>query len=208
MMARRRGSGLTDRGWGMVKTRVLVGLSLVAAVVAAPGPAAAQLWPNGSGPSLDMLRTSIEQYQRLEPPPVDANRVAALPIAPSGASRVDVGIPVLALPAEPTARPRTATTARRPVRRTAVRRDGTRSARVSAPRVSDGDRLERDLAARERRLEELQRQIEADRARLEQRRGGGLSAFNPIPPAAAATLPPTLAPAEPPRLPPPTATLR
>ena len=185
----------------VVMTRVLTGLTLpltlMAAIAVAPGPALAQLWPNGSGPSLDLLRNTIDQYQRLGPPPVDAERVASLPPLPAYDSRVDVGTPVLALPVEPQARTRGPTTTRRGVRRASTRRDG--SARTV--RRSDESSLERDIAAQERRLEDLQRRLDAERSRLETtRRGGGLSSFNPIPPAAAATLPPSA--------PPPTATLR
>ncbi len=186
-------------------TRLRVGL-VVAAMLAA-GPAAAQFWPNGSGPGQDLLRNTMEQYQRLAPPPVEAEQFAALP-APSS---VEVGTPVLALPDEPVrsgvvrgglsaprrdAR-RTIRTTGRTTGRTEGRREATRRPRsVDTARGTDGSRLERDIAARERRIEELQRQIEADRARLAPR-GGGLSSLNPIPPAAAATLPP-----------PPTATMR
>ena len=183
----------------MVTTRVLAGLVL--ATVVAAGPAAAQLWPNGGGPSGDVLRNSIEQYQRLAPPPVDAERVASLPDMPPVTSRVDVGTPVLALPDQPAPRVRTVTaTTRQAARRTSVRRASVRRGpRGSDLRGTDDSRLERDLAARERRLQELQRQIDSDRARLEQRRGG-ISSLNPIPPAGATTLPPSA--------PPPTATLR
>ncbi|WP_376098046.1 hypothetical protein ACE7GA_07890 [Roseomonas sp. CCTCC AB2023176] len=184
--------------------RVLSGLSVVAVLAGLTGPAAAQLWPNGGGPSTDVLRNSIDQFQRLAPPPIEAERVATLALPPVE-SRVDVGVPVLALPDTAPARPAVRTERR--AERRATQRRTTRVAEAAprrSVRATDDGRLERELETLQRRVDDLQRQLDTERARQAPapQRSSGLPSFNPISPAAAATLPPVGVP------PAPTATLR
>ena len=62
-------------------------------------PAAAQSWPGDSGPNGDMLGLTMRQYERLAPPPVEAERraervvpgMSAMDLAPRGS--VEVGSP-------------------------------------------------------------------------------------------------------------------
>ncbi|WP_426956171.1 hypothetical protein [Muricoccus radiodurans] len=185
-------------GWRAGLGRIVPGL-LVAGALLLPAGAGAQSWPNDAGPSLDVLRGSIQQWDRLAPPPVDAERQAAIipaVVDPPITTTVDVGRPIVApLPRAPQPQVRTGRSVRQTVRRT---RRGTTTYRASA-RGTSADALERSVNERERRLERMQQDLEADRQRLQNLRGGGPGASLAPPaggggfvigPAAAATVTP------------------
>jgi hypothetical protein len=123
-------------------------------------PAQAQSWPGDSGPSGDLLRGALQQFERLDRPPVEMTgrlRPDLLSDLPEGS--VDVGQPSITPPAA----------SARPARRSFTPRE---TRRRSSPAVvpvarrseeSRIDRLERELAERGREIERLQRQIELQR---------------------------------------------
>ncbi|TPG49224.1 hypothetical protein EAH89_21950 [Roseomonas nepalensis] len=131
---------------------LLLGLSL---------PAAAQGWPAESGPGGDSLRSSLRQFERLDPPPIEATgrRERAVPdlppmaLVPSGT--VEVGMPVVSGAALPRA---DAPPARRAARRHPTGRRPLAMPVAQAPRSRERA-LVRELAAHDHRIRELERQI-------------------------------------------------
>jgi hypothetical protein len=146
----------------------LLGIGLLGTGLLLPPPARAQMWPNDSGPNGDALGSAVTQFSRLASPPIEAERV--IPQAPVAQMPMegygDAGMPVVATP--PAVVPRSP-------RRRVVRRDGRRNNYDSAPATrrarSTESELEQSLAERERRLDQLQRQVEGDRQRLQALRG-------------------------------------
>jgi hypothetical protein len=167
-------------------------------------PAAAQGWPGESGPTGDQLGMTIRQFERLRPPPVETGMgeraVPDLTTSDLPIGSVDVGLPMIGAPPPVVNR----TSARRVARRDARRRS---QGNVTAVRSSEGpsyaetrsqeesriDRLERELAARGRQIEQLQQQIDQERQQAsEPRSAAARPAGSPfsINPAAAATVTP------------------
>jgi hypothetical protein len=163
-------------------------------------PAAAQGWPGESGPTGDQLGMTIRQFERLRPPPVETGMgeraVPDLTTSDLPIGSVDVGLPMIGAPPPVVNR----TSARRDARRrsqgnvTAVRSsEGPSYAETRSQEESRIDRLERELAARGRQIEQLQQQIDQERQRAsEPRSAAARPAGSPfsINPAAAATVTP------------------
>ena len=151
----------------MLKARIREGLLGLGLLGFAAMPAAAQTWPSDSGPTGDLLGATVRQFERLSPPPVEevdrAERpVPGMPLSDVPGGSVDVGLPaVVSTPLRPTE-----AGSRRSVRQGAQRRPVRASARrsVSATR-RPGSReaeLSRELAERDREIQELRRRL-ADR---------------------------------------------
>ena len=129
-------------------------------------PAGAQSWPAESGPGSDALRFGLRQFERLDPPPIEAAGRAerAVPDLPRAAmvpnGSVEVGMPVLPEPAQAS---QGAPVPRRPARRqVAARRSPLAATPVSRSREGE---LIRQRAAQDRRIRELERQVRARRSR-------------------------------------------
>lgn len=176
----------------MVLGSAFVGLWL--AVLSAP--VLAQSWPSESGPNGDVLGFTLRQFDRMDPPPVEAGPraervVPNMPRAdllPSGT--IDVGMPVITRSALPDrGRSRGGRSVRAPgLRRQDMRRSEPGMTHVARRPRGRGQNLARELADRDRQIWELRRQIEDDRRGAQQSSGIG-SAFSGISPAAAAVPP-------------------
>ena len=124
-------------------------------------PAAAQGWPAKSGPGGDTLRSSLRQFERLDPPPIEATGrperavpdLSPMTMVPSGS--VEVGMPVVSRPALPGA---DTPPARRSARPHPTGRRSLAMPVAHAPRGRE-KALVRELAARDRRIRELERQV-------------------------------------------------
>jgi len=144
--------------------RRIAALALPALLLAGllPDPARAQMWPNEVGPRRDMQELALRPLQRLQPPPSPAP-AAFLP-PPSEVP------PVAPLPAWTQAPPTRAAPRRiaratppRPAVQGPAQAQG-QPATLTASGIGD---LEQRLAGREKQLEEMRRQIEADRRSLQ-----------------------------------------
>lgn len=169
-------------GWGLIGF-CLLGRSL---------PAAAQSWPGESGPTGDALGLTLRQFDRMDPPPIEATGraervVPNMPrMAPLPNGSVDVGLPVITSRAPAY---RGSSRVSRPLRRQEARRRA--PAVLPTTRASHGreKELSRELAGRDRQIRELQRQIEDSRRGAQESRGAD-STLVGISPAAAATVTP------------------
>ncbi|MBI0537167.1 hypothetical protein D9599_16465 [Roseomonas sp. KE2513] len=187
-------------GKGLRVTRCcLLGAGLLGLCLMATGrPAGAQSWPSDAGPRGDMLGLTLRQFERLDPPPIEAvsraervvPNLSPADLMPSGS--VDVGLPVLgrslAAPGSDRAY-RPAPAVRRPILRRQARR-GTPGARPVVRAAGEREKeLSRELADRDRQIQTLQREIEDSRRREQEPRALGSSLFG-VNPAAAATVTP------------------
>lgn len=138
----------------------LLGLGLLGL---AAMPAAAQTWPSDSGLTGDYLGSTVRQFERLSPPPVESVQraerpVPGMPLTDVPVGMVDVGFPVAATPLRaPEAG------SRRAMRRGAQHRTVRASARGSASTTRrSGSReaeLTRELAERDREIQELRQRL-------------------------------------------------
>ncbi|WP_043833130.1 hypothetical protein [Muricoccus aerilatus] len=177
----------------------LLGTGLLGLCLVAMGrPAGAQSWPSDAGPRGDMLGLTLRQFERLDPPPIEAvsraervvPNLSPADLMPSGS--VDVGLPVvgrpLAAPGSGRAH-RPALAARRPILHRQAR-GGTPAARPVVRAAGEREKeLSRELADRDRQIRELRREIDDGRQREQEPRGLGSSLFG-VNPAAAATVTP------------------
>ena len=189
----RAGKGLRVTRCGLLGAGLL-GLCLVAM----DSPAGAQSWPSDAGPRGDMLGLTLRQFERLDPPPVEAvsraervvPNLSPADLTPGGS--VDVGLPIVGRPltAPGSGRAyRPAPAVRRPVLHRQARR-GTPDARPVVRAAGNREKeLSRELADRDRQIQELQRVIEDSRRREQEPRSLGSSLFG-VNPAAAATVTP------------------
>lgn len=193
MWESRAGGGLRVTRFGLLGAG-LIGLCLMAATQ----PVAAQSWPSESGPRGDMLGFSLRQFERLDPPPVEAGaraervvpNLSPTDLMPGGL--VDVGMPIVSRPLAAPGRARAyrpAPAVRRPVSRQGVQRP-VRTARPMVREAGNREReLSRELADRDRQIRELQRVIEDGRRPEGEPRSLGSSLLG-INPAVAATVTP------------------
>ncbi|WP_458095418.1 hypothetical protein [Roseomonas sp. WA12] len=145
------------------KPRSLCGLLGLGLLGLAAMPAAAQTWPSDSGPTGDYLGSTVRQFERLSPPPVESVQraerpVPGMPLTDVPIGTVDVGFPVVATPLRaPEAG------SRRAMRRGAQPRTVRASARGSASTTRrSGNReaeLTRELAERDREIQELRQRL-------------------------------------------------
>ena len=150
--------------------RRIVALALPALLLAGllPDPARAQMWPNEVGPRHDMQELALRPLQRLQPPP-PAAPAAFLPPPAAPLPVWTQAPPVQAAP-------------RRTVR--ATPRPATRGHAQSQPATLTANgigELEQRLAGREKQLEEMRRQIEADRRSLQDLRTASGSSVKSTP---------------------------
>jgi hypothetical protein len=180
----------------MLGSRMRLGLLGVGLAGLLALPAAAQGWPGESGPTGDQLGLTIRQFERLRPPPIETGMgeraVPDLTAFDLPIGSVEVGLPMIGAPPPMVNR----TPPRRAARRDARRRS---QGNVTAVRSSEGqgyaetrtqeesriDRLERELAARGRQIEQLQQQVDQERQRASEprsaaaRSAGSLFSINP-----------------------------
>ncbi|PZP43293.1 MAG: hypothetical protein DI601_15605 [Azospirillum brasilense] len=145
--------------------RRIAALALPALLLAGllPEPARAQMWPNEVGPRHDMQELALRPLQRLQPPPPTAP-AAFFPPPPGAFPMAPLPAWTQAPPAPPTrAAPRRIARATTP--RPAVQNQPqSQPATLTASGIGE---LEQRLAGREKQLEEMRRQIEADRRSLQ-----------------------------------------
>lgn len=155
----------------MSKPRIRAGLLGLGLIGLAALPAAAQSWPSDSGPTGDYLGSSLRQFDRLSPPPIESLGRGERPVPDMAVTDLP-GSTAYASPAP--AKPRRAARAapRRVASPAAPRRP--QAAVASQPRQDREAELARELADRDRRIRELESQIGAERGRFaEPARGNG-----------------------------------
>lgn len=118
-------------------------------------PAHAQNWPSDSGPTGDYLGSSLRQFERLAPPPseMDARRerpVPNLPVTDLPQTSVEVGLP------------QAAPSRQRSTRQPTIRREHRQVSATSRQRhaAKPGRSVEQRLAEQERRIQDLERQLQ------------------------------------------------
>ncbi|SHI56735.1 hypothetical protein SAMN02745194_00606 [Roseomonas rosea] len=145
----------------MLTPRIPMGLLGLGLIGLSALPAAAQSWPSDSGPTGDYLGSTVRQFERLAPPPVEAGGRGERPVPNMRATDLP-GVSVdMAPPALSPARQAERAVPRRATRRGAYRAPA--AASRSRGTQSREARLERALAAQDRRIRELERQIQQGR---------------------------------------------
>ena len=142
----------------MLTPRIRLGLLGLGLLGLSTLPAAAQSWPSDSGPTGDYLGSTVRQFERLAPPPVEASGRGERPVP---------NMPVTDLPGTLGAGQGSFTAARQVEPPSRMARRSTHRARSAAPRHRGAEsreaRLERILAAQDRRIRELERQVQQGR---------------------------------------------
>ncbi|MCQ4159384.1 hypothetical protein NON00_05540 [Roseomonas sp. GC11] len=151
-------------------------LTLLLTLLALPAPpAAAQMWPNETGPGGDLLGNSGRQFDRIRP---------VEPARPATAT----GLPPLTLPGQqpamapawtPPPLPREEATRATTTRRRAVRR--------AAPRRLTDEQWQRSFTRREQEIERLRQRLDDDRQRYDSQRAGTALRSTPQPASPAIT---------------------
>ncbi|HEY8610787.1 MAG TPA: hypothetical protein VIL69_05775 [Roseomonas sp.] len=162
----------------MLKPRMRAGLIGLGLIGLTALPAAAQSWPSESGPTGDFLGATIRQFDRLAPPPVEAagrgeRPVPGMPVTDLPGGSVDVGRPAIVSAPQPDQ----GATLRRAARR-GTGRHAVTATPARRPRNREAQ-LARELAERDRRIQQLEQQIEQDRRAQGSQSAGALYGSSP-----------------------------